>query len=137
MEIKEACRIIIPNNIGEILIQQRASKVGFGKWELPGGKVDQGDSLEETLHKELMEEQGLEIKSFEEFAQNTFIYKNQQFTTHYVIAIPTHYNNEPNKTALKKEVQNSSWIKENLIEHYSFAFGNDSAIRNYFNYVSN
>ena len=34
-----------------------------GRWDLPGGKTDFGESPEETLNREVMEETGLKIRS--------------------------------------------------------------------------
>ena len=34
-----------------------------GRWDLPGGKTDFGESPEETLRREVMEETGLKVRS--------------------------------------------------------------------------
>lgn len=51
---------IIENN-GKILIARRAKDQKLaGKWEFPGGKVENGESPEECLKRELKEEFGIQ-----------------------------------------------------------------------------
>lgn len=58
-----AVRVIITDDEGKILIIKRSShsKTNPGKWELPGGKVDQGESFDQALLREVYEETGLKI----------------------------------------------------------------------------
>ena len=58
-----AVRAIITDEEGKILIIKRASdsKTNPGKWELPGGKVDQGESFDKALLREVYEETNLKI----------------------------------------------------------------------------
>ena len=51
------CNAIIQNSKGQILLQQRAYP--RGKWGLPGGLMELGESTEETIHREVKEETGL------------------------------------------------------------------------------
>ena len=47
---------------GKILISQRPQeKPGAGFWEFPGGKMEPGEGLEGALHRELLEELGVDI----------------------------------------------------------------------------
>lgn len=59
-----AVRAVITNEDGKILIIKRSSdsKTNPGKWELPGGKVDQGESFDKALLREVYEETNLKIK---------------------------------------------------------------------------
>lgn len=46
---------------GKILIAQRANSGRFAnKWELPGGKIDPGETPQQALRRELQEELGIE-----------------------------------------------------------------------------
>lgn len=56
-------RVFLTNDEGKILILKRStdSKTNPGKWELPGGKVDQGESFDQALIREVYEETQLKI----------------------------------------------------------------------------
>lgn len=43
----------------EVLFIQRASALGYGRWSLPGGKVEADETLIEAAHRELLEETGI------------------------------------------------------------------------------
>ncbi len=43
----------------DVLLVQRGSALGRGRWSLPGGKVDPGETTLEAAHRELLEETGV------------------------------------------------------------------------------
>lgn len=50
-------------NPGNLLAARRTSPPQFaGMWEFPGGKVEDGESYEDALHRELLEELGIEVR---------------------------------------------------------------------------
>lgn len=57
-------RSLIYNEIGEILLVQRTSndRRNAELWEFPGGKVDAGQGLKESLDREIIEETGLRVE---------------------------------------------------------------------------
>ena len=52
--------IIIQN--GKILIVRRGSEPGKGKWSVPGGLVELGETVEQTVVREVKEECGLDVE---------------------------------------------------------------------------
>ena len=59
-EIVEA---LIHNNKGEILLLKRSKKnsVWVNKWQLPGGKLEEGESSIKAIKREIFEETSLSI----------------------------------------------------------------------------
>jgi len=51
--------VIICN--GKILLEKRKSEPGRGKWTVPGGLVELGESAEQTVMREVKEETNLEV----------------------------------------------------------------------------
>lgn len=58
-----ANRCIVLNKQGKILLLQRSSKDTFdpGKWEFPGGKLEQGQDTTHALEREVLEEAGIMV----------------------------------------------------------------------------
>jgi len=52
--------IEFPNN--KILLVKRGTVVFKGYWALPGGRVDAGETVEETVVREVKEETGLHVR---------------------------------------------------------------------------
>lgn len=54
---------LVRNDNGEYLLLRRSknSRTQPGKWDLPGGKVDPGETLEEAVTREVREETGLSL----------------------------------------------------------------------------
>ena len=46
---------------GQILLLKRAAGSNIGSWYLPGGALDEGESIEDCARRELMEEAGLAV----------------------------------------------------------------------------
>jgi len=46
---------------GKILLVKRGSEPGKGKWSIPGGLVELGETVKETVVREVKEETGLDV----------------------------------------------------------------------------
>ena len=73
--IKQVVCAVIRDTDGRILLARRAPGQHLeGHWELPGGKVELGESLEAALQRELLEELGLVVSVGKELARTVFHY---------------------------------------------------------------
>ncbi|MFB9327819.1 NUDIX domain-containing protein [Paenibacillus aurantiacus] len=67
--------IMIEN--GKVLIAMRGgSGETAGKWEFPGGKVEQNEIPEQCLRRELLEELGVTVRVGKYFGENVYKYEN-------------------------------------------------------------
>jgi 8-oxo-dGTP diphosphatase len=68
------CGIIV-NTEGEIFIARRKPGKSFaGKWEFPGGKLEEGESESDCLKRELLEELGMQVQVGERLGENVHHY---------------------------------------------------------------
>ena len=49
----------------KVLLVKRGKEPGLGKWSIPGGAVDVGESVKEALQREIEEETGLLVEIFD------------------------------------------------------------------------
>jgi 8-oxo-dGTP diphosphatase len=69
------CAII--EKAGLVLVTQRSEKMALAlKWEFPGGKVEEGESEEACLIREIKEELNIQIKIVKPLKPNTHHYPN-------------------------------------------------------------
>lgn len=107
--------LLIKNDLGEIIVQKRADnrRLFPGCWEVPGGHVEEGESFEDTIKREIKEELDMDfvklISFVDSFDWETIEkkYRNFQFLG---IATGTPKLTEPEKTTELK------WINETNLE---------------------
>jgi mutator protein MutT len=54
-----AASAVVVNEAGELLLQRRSDN---GQWALPGGTMDLGETLAQTVVREVKEETGIEVE---------------------------------------------------------------------------
>ena len=129
MIIKVAVAIITNSN-NEILISRRSADQHQGnKWEFPGGKVEEGESVENALAREIKEELGIEILSSEHFTDIDHEYKavdpKQSKTVKLMVYEVKYWLGEPRGM----EGQPLRWVKRNSLETFEFPNANKAIIK--------
>jgi mutator protein MutT len=70
---------------GEYLVTRRQRGVHLeGYWEFPGGKCDPGESLDECLRRELVEELGVDAEIGAELLAVTHAYPDRRVELHFI-----------------------------------------------------
>lgn len=72
---------IIKDSEGKILLLHRNTSKR-NQWEIPGGKIDDGESPEQTAKREVMEELGINVEIINKLGQKEFL--EDEFTMDYI-----------------------------------------------------
>ncbi|MFT5451435.1 MAG: 8-oxo-dGTP diphosphatase, partial [Enterobacterales bacterium] len=74
---------VIINQRGDTLLSLRlADTHQGGKWEFPGGKLEEGESAEQALRRELSEELGIKALKLEPFIELEYCYPEKIVKLH-------------------------------------------------------
>ena len=102
---------------GKLLIGQRKHGKSLEyKWEFPGGKLEEGETLEECLARELMEEMQLKITVGEHFVDSAYEY---DFGTIILHAYWATCKSKDIPVVLEHEQY--KWVEPRDLENYDFA----------------
>jgi predicted NUDIX family NTP pyrophosphohydrolase len=95
---------VIKDDSGKILVQKH---VKFGFWTIPVGKCKEGQSQEEALKEELLEETGITVKSYKKIGHMPQHYIRWGFPVDIDVAIyeVTAYNGDPSNKEPEKHTQ--------------------------------
>jgi mutator protein MutT len=74
--MKRVVAALIEQNDSVLLTRRKEGQSNAGFWEFPGGKIEAGETPEESLAREIAEELGIEIQIGPFVASNQFQYKD-------------------------------------------------------------
>lgn len=104
---------------GKLLVAKRIEKGEMGgRWEFPGGKIEEGEDYAAAIHREMLEEFGCDCSIYERLAEGTFIHKQVECSvTAFRIKLKNDGSKEPFKLTEHTEAK---WIKADAIKTLSF-----------------
>ena len=113
--------IIIKDDKYFIAQRNRDKHMGLS-WEFPGGKVEEGESFEIALKREIEEELNIEINIKNKLGEENYQDDKINVKLHYFIC--SHFNGE----IILSEHEDSAWITKNEFKNYNFAEGDSDII---------
>lgn len=127
---KKAVNNIIVNEKGQVLILKRAirkEKAYPGLWDLPGGGVESGETLQEAATREAKEETGLKIRP----AQDYFYVYHYEDKDIYVYGIISKTNKS--NVSLSEAHTEFRWISEDEYKNFEYTPSVGATVKEFFN----
>lgn len=127
--MKKAVNNIIVNQDGKILIIKRAvrkEKAYPGLWDLPGGGVEEGETLQQAAVREAKEETGLDIKPGEDYFY-VYHYEDKDL---YVYGMISKISNT--SVMLSEEHTECRWISKDEYKNFEYTPSVGATIKEFF-----
>ena len=111
---------VIENEKNEILCALRGPGMTLPNyWEFPGGKIEEGESKEEALKREIQEELGCTIKVFDAVEDTTyeydkFIVRLETFMSKVISGTPVISEHAEIKWVSREELPSLNWAPADI-----------------------
>ncbi|MTD27377.1 8-oxo-dGTP diphosphatase MutT [Erwinia sorbitola] len=106
---------IIRDSEQQIFLAQRPASAYMGnKWEFPGGKIEAGETPEQALKRELLEETGIEVLNAAPYDTVDHTYTDLRVTLYFFIV--DSWNNQP----YGREGQPQRWVLQSELNAEDF-----------------
>jgi 8-oxo-dGTP diphosphatase len=104
---------------GKILLEKRKNEPGRGKWSIPGGLVELGENVEQTVIREVAEETGLEVERPEyiDVVNSVIIDENGEVKYHFVI-IDYFVKLKGGTLEASSDAEELKWVPFNQVEKF-------------------
>lgn len=118
--------VISPDNTRVLVCQRRLSDYWGGWWEFPGGKCEPGETIEQCVRRELLEELGIDTCPVEPLPAFQYLYTDRDRLVH-IHPWLCRQNGDTPPTAL--EVECFRWCLPAELFELQFLPANDHLIR--------
>lgn len=111
---------IIENETGKILCALRGPEMTLPNfWEFPGGKIEEGETKEEALKREIQEELGCTIEVFDQIEDTTYEYEKfivrlETFMSKVISGTPTLSEHAEIRWVSREELPSLNWAPADI-----------------------
>jgi 8-oxo-dGTP diphosphatase len=106
---------LMEDSDGRVLITQRRPQAFMPlKWEFPGGKVEQGETDEQALARELLEELGIQVEVGQHFMDKFHVYDD------FAVDFNVYRCHIQSGDLRKIAVNDFVWVKPSDLDCYEF-----------------
>lgn len=118
MKIEVASAVICKNNSKYLIARRTEPKRLEGLWEFPGGTMEEGESIYQTLNREIYEELGIEVDIIEDLETYNEIDGDLNLTIHF---IKCNINEEYDEESIElSEHSEWTWIDEDNYKDFDY-----------------
>ena len=105
---------------GKILLEKRKNAPGKGKWSIPGGLVDLGESIEQAVIREVKEETGLDVYEPRLVDVVNYVSLGEQGAVRYHFVIVDYLVTvKEGKPKAASDAEALKWVPFNEVEEYN------------------
>jgi len=129
------CAAVIQNEEGQYLLCLNHPEYGVfpNQWAVPGGGMEEGETLEEAVRREVREEVGLELEHFEplKFEDELRVKKlpdGSSIEVYMVYLIFTAVAKDPENVKLNEEFVEYRWVDKDNVQEYNL---NEPTVRTF------
>ncbi len=97
-----------------LIAQRKHGDFLGGYWEFPGGKQEEGETIEDCLAREAVEELGIELRASRLHCQKTHEYPNRKLFFHFYFC--EYLSGEPQTL----DCQDVRWVRVEELPQYQF-----------------
>ncbi len=125
-----AITAVIKYNDKFLIVKRNSKEIAYpGKWTIPGGKAEKGESIIDVLKREIKEEVGLDIGDEKEFLRDyTFVRPDK----HNVIGFTFLVTASSDDVRLGEDFEDFKWILPHELKDYDHIEGIKEEIKKAF-----